>query len=122
MTASDDLSFMSDLEHVRSELLSLELREAMEKLREDEALRNMQFIQQPSGFHDSIISCWKLTVLQQGLRGKVRKRLRWKRRRKLRRMLRRRRRLVLPKLVRYPWPELVSSSSESLPELIDSEG
>ena len=55
-------------------------------------------------------------------KSRLRRRLRWKRRRKLRRMLRRRRRLVLPKLVRYPWPELVSSSSESLPELIDSEG
>ena len=53
---------------------------------------------------------------------RLKRRLRWKRRRKLRRMLGRRRRLVLPKLVRYPWPELVSSSSESLPELIDSEG
>ena len=112
MTSSHDLSFMSDLEHVRSKLLSLEMREAMDKLREDEALRNMQFIQQPSGFDDSIISCWKLTVLQQGLRGKVRKRLRWKRRRKLRRMLRRRRMRLLFR----------PGTPESLPELIDTEG
>ena len=77
-----------------------------------EAVRNMMNVIGPAHWHS----------FNAEEESRLRRRRRWKRRRKLRRMLGRRRRLVLPKLVRYPWPELVSSSSESLPELIDSEG